>query len=335
MDDASLVHWLERRLPHWQRLRGLLSTQHDRDRHTIAGVMEVVGEFRALGRDLALARSLIPSARLSRDLEDLFYRAHETVYRRPVRGAATLWELIRHDVPRSVARMRGCIQVTACLFVASALVGWLLIRLSPELITLFASTTMVERVQQGQLWTDDLLNVTPSSVLSFSIMANNITVTFTAFALGALYGLGTLYIMTVNGLMLGAVFAYTARYELDGELFRFIVAHGVVELSVICLAGAAGLRLGQALVEPGRRSRVHAFREAALEAARLLPVVALLLVGAGLIEGYVSPDQHYSLGARVIVGAGYGAFMWLLLSGRLWRLRRGRSVVSPAPVVGH
>ncbi len=281
--------------------------------------MELVAEFRALGRDLALARALMPGTRLTRQLENLFYHAHETVYRRPVRTTARLREVLRHDLPRSVAAMRGCIQATASLFLASALAGWLMIELSPELISLFASAAMIDGVQRGELWTEGLLNVVPSSILSFAIMTNNITVTFTAFALGAFYGLGTIYIMVLNGVMLGAVFAYTARYDLHGELFRFVVAHGVVELSVICIAGAAGLQMGRALVDPGRRARLEAFRQAVAQAGHLLPAVVLLLIGAGLIEGYISPDPRYTLTTRVAVGVSYAVLMWLLLSGRLWR----------------
>jgi uncharacterized membrane protein SpoIIM required for sporulation len=106
-----------------------------------------------------------------------------------------------------------------------------------------------------------------------------------------------------------------------GRLFNFIIAHGVVELSVICLAGAAGIQLGNALVHPGLKTRMVAFRDAVKHAATLLPVVVVFLVGAGVIEGYVSPDDRYGLVPRVVIGVGYGILLWAVLSGHAWRTR--------------
>jgi uncharacterized membrane protein SpoIIM required for sporulation len=103
-----------------------------------------------------------------------------------------------------------------------------------------------------------------------------------------------------------------------GRLFNFVVAHGVVELSVICLAGAAGIQLGNALVHPGLKTRTAAFRDAVKQAGTLLPVVVVFLVGAGIIEGYISPDDRFPLGARVTVGVAYGVLLWSVLSGRIW-----------------
>ena len=121
------------------------------------------------------------------------------------------------------------------MFLLSGVTGWWLVSTYPELAGLFASEEMINQVQRGKLWTEGMINVVPSSFLSLSIMTNNIVVALFAFALGAFYGLGTLYIIGLNGLMLGGIFAFTAKYGLAEELFSFVVAHGVVELSIICL----------------------------------------------------------------------------------------------------
>ena len=94
---------------------------------------------------------------------------------------------------------------------------------------------MINGVERGRLWTDGLLNVAPSSLLSVGILSNNIAVSLLAFCVGVLFGLGTFYIIAMNGLMLGGIFAFTHQHGLADELFRFVIAHGVVELSVICL----------------------------------------------------------------------------------------------------
>ena len=317
-EQQTLVHWLRRRVPGWQRLSELLNQQQDRAGESYAEVVELIDRFRSLGRDLSLARDLMPASSLCRELENLFLKAHESVFRRPSQLKAQLVELFRDEVPRVFYDMRATIWITVTLFLGTGLLGWLLVGFNPELASLFASEKMIEEVQKGELWTDGLLNIVPSSVLSIQIMANNIMVSLFAFALGALYGLGTIYIIALNGLMLGGIFAFTAKYDLAGRLFTFVVAHGVVELSVICLAGAAGIQLGNALVHPGLKTRMDAFRDAVKRAATLLPVVVVFLVGAGFIEGYVSPDDSYPLGARAVIGLAYGFLLWTVLSGRIW-----------------
>jgi len=317
-EHQTLVHWLRRRVPGWQRLGELLDQQRDRAGESYAEVVELIERFRSLGRDLSLARDLMPGSSLCRELENLFLKAHESVFRRPSQLKAQLVELFRDEVPRVFHDLRTTVWITVTLFLGTGLLGWLLVSFNPELASLFASEKMIEEVQRGELWTDGILNIVPSSVLSVQIMANNIMVSLFAFALGALYGLGTIYIIALNGFMLGGIFAFTAKYDLAGRLFTFVVAHGVVELSVICLAGAAGIQLGNALVHPGLKTRMDAFRDAVKQAATLLPVVIVFLVGAGFIEGYVSPDDSYSLAVRTVIGVAYGILLWMVLSGRIW-----------------
>ena len=95
---------------------------------------------------------------------------------------------------------------------------------------------MIEEVENGRLWTDGLLNLVPPAVLSAQIFTNNILVAISACCIGALYGLGTFYMIGINGFMLGAAFAFTRQHGLDGRLFEFVVGHGIVELSVIVIA---------------------------------------------------------------------------------------------------
>jgi uncharacterized membrane protein SpoIIM required for sporulation len=317
-EHQTLGHWLRRRVSDWQRLGELLSQQRDRAGESYAEVVELIDRFRSLGRDLSLARALMPEGGLCRELENLFLKAHDAVFRRPSRPKAQLVELFRDDVPRVFHDLRATIWVTVTLFFGTGVLGWLLVSFNPELASLFASEKMIEKVQRGELWTDDILNIVPSSILSVQIMANNIIVSLFAFALGALYGLGTIYVIALNGFMLGGIFAFTAKYDMAGRLFNFVIAHGVVELSVICLAGAAGIQLGNALVHPGLKTRAAAFRDAVKHAGTLLPVVVVFLVGAGIIEGYISPDDSYPLLARVIIGVGYGILLWAVLNGRIW-----------------
>jgi uncharacterized membrane protein SpoIIM required for sporulation len=100
------------------------------------------------------------------------------------------------------------------------------------------------------------------------------------------------------------------------------VAHGCVEISVMCLSGAAGAAVGEALIRPGAATRAESFQRAALQSGKLILACVLLLIGSGLIEGYISPNSAFSLRARVVIGVGYWLFMLALLNGWLFGLRR-------------
>lgn len=314
-----LRRWLEGRAPQWRQLDRLLAQRRDLRGETLEPLRELVQGLRALAHDLSLARTAMPEGRLARQLEVLYLRAHELVYRPPQSVPHQLVELYTRQVPQVWRELRPAVWAVVGWLIATMAAGWLLVYGHAELATLFASEAMIEGVERGELWTDDLLNVLPSSVLSLAILTNNIIVSLSAFVLGAFYGLGTIYIIGVNGLMLGGVFAFTARHGMAGRLFEFVVAHGIVELSVICLAGAAGVALGEALARPGGRSRGDAFHAAVSQASRLLAVVVPFLVGAGYIEGYVSPNPVYGLPLRTAIGCLYGVLLWTVLSGGLWR----------------
>jgi len=200
----------------------------------------------------------------------------------------------------------------------SAAAGWWIIATYPMLISLVASEEMIEQVEQGHLWTEGIINITPSSILSVHILANNIVVSVFAFCAGIFLGLGTFYLIMLNGLMLGAIFAFVHQHGLAVALFTFIIAHGPVELSVICVAGAAGVALGESIVRPASGTRRDSFQACAHRIAPLLLLCAMLLVGCGLIEGFVSPDPLFPLGSRITIGLGYWVVMWALMSGRLF-----------------
>jgi hypothetical protein len=96
----------------------------------------------------------------------------------------------------------------------------------------------------------------------------------------------------------------------------------------MCLSGAAGAAVGEALIRPTHATRMESFRIAALASGKLLIACVVLLVGSGIIEGYVSPNPRFSLGARVVIGIAYWLFMIALLRGWLFAGSRTR-ILNP------
>jgi len=315
--ERALTASLLTRTPLWrdaeQRARRLSGGRTD----DAADATRMADDYRMLAHDLARARTLMPGTRTREYLEAAYARAHATLHHGAWHAGSALLVLARDEIPAVVAELMPYIVWSTVIFVLTVAAGYALVHRYPELIALFASPDLIASVEHGRLWTQGLLNIVPSSVLSVQILANNIVVSLFAYCAGFFFGLGTLYILGLNGLMLGAVFAFVGQHGLGGELLAFIVPHGCVELSVMCLSGAAGAAVGEALVRPGQASRSESFRVAALRSGKLLVACALLLVGAGFIEGFVSPDPRFPLWSRVAIGVVYWIIMLALLSGRL------------------
>jgi uncharacterized membrane protein SpoIIM required for sporulation len=320
MSDASHIrNWLVSRAGSWrsvvQRVAALRAQRH-------ASVDEALGAveaYRGLARDLATARRVAPNSRMTSGLESLYGELHGVVTRRPRGGIAALRVLLADQIPMAAYELRARIAGMGLLMALSALAGWWLVATFPTLISLFASDDMIEHVEQGHLWTEGIINVMPSSILSIGILANNIVVSILAFCAGIFLGLGTLYLIAMNGLMLGAAFAFVHQHGLARALFEFIIAHGPVELSVICIAGASGIALGESIIRPSVESRRDSFQACAHRVAPVLLLCALLLVGCGLIEGFVSPDPRFPMVSRVTIGVAYWLLMCIFMSGRLFR----------------
>lgn len=323
---GGLQHWLTGRLNAWQQLLPTLQRLELGRKHTAQEALDAIDNYRLLGRDLSIARRVLPSSRLTRALEHRYARLHAVIHRKSHHWPTRLLTLFRDDIPAIMHDIRGTVAWVSALFVLSALTGWLLINAYPELVSLLAGEDMINGVEQGKLWTrDGMLNAMPAALVSAGLFTNNIAVSLMAACLGVFFGLGTFYIVAMNGLMLGGLFAFTAQHGLGDDLFEFVIAHGVVELSVICVSSAVGVMLGEALIRPTHSTRLESFQYAAARAVRVLLLGALLLVGCGFIEGGISLHSNLPLSARIAIGAGYGLIMVAAYTGRLFGKRTARA----------
>jgi|HubBroStandDraft_1064217.scaffolds.fasta_scaffold182758_2 uncharacterized membrane protein SpoIIM required for sporulation len=316
--SARAPSWLAQRSAVWRRVGESLANWR-RGRLSRQDALKSLADYRGIARDVASARKALPGNPITVALETLYASLHAIVNREPRHTLASLRHLYAVEVPATVQELKPLIVGVWLLFALSTGAGWWMIHTWPTLVELVASPDMIRHVQHGELWTEGILNVTPSSLLSVRIFTNNIVVTIFACLAGIFYGLGTFYVIANNGLMLGAVFAYTRDYGLDGDLLKFIFAHGTVELSMVCLGGAAGVALGQSLIRPQLASRRESLQQATAKIARLFAAVIPLLVVCGLIEGFVSPDTAIGWPVRIVVGLANLALMLAVLSGRFFR----------------
>ena len=127
-----------------------------------------------------------------------------------------------------------------------------------------------------------------------------------------LFTLGTVYVLITNGMLIGAVGGLCHIYGLSLPLWSFISPHGYIELSVIFIAGGAGLMMGYSLINPKLATRKLALRDAAKDAVRLIGGCIPFLVIAGIIEGFISPSSLKPW-LKLAIGAGTGILLYVYL----------------------
>jgi uncharacterized membrane protein SpoIIM required for sporulation len=201
------------------------------------------------------------------------------------------------------------------MFIIPAVVGFGLANNAPEVIAPpMGLETQREILAQQETWTNIPVNERPYA--SAFIMSNNIRIAILAFGGGVLLGLFSFYIMSFNGLHIGSVLGLAHHYGQGDELMNFIIGHGIIELSVIFMSGGAGLYLGWSLLNPGIHSRKDSLASAARTSVPIIISSIILLVMAGLIEGFISPTS-LSFFEKASVGITSGIFMYgyLLLMG--------------------
>ncbi len=174
------------------------------------------------------------------------------------------------------------------IFWASAILGFLLTARNPVLEGFFMSPPRREAVAKKRLWTEPLTRTAPTA--STGIAVHNISVSFAVWALGLTFGIGTVWLLVLNGLMLGALSAACLRAGMLGLLMEFVVAHGSLELPAIWISAGAGLLMTQAMLFPGRYSRRVELRQNGRSSVQIMVGIVPLLLVAGAIEAFVSPS---------------------------------------------
>lgn len=311
MKDAA---FLAERTPDWEELDGLLRRAKGRpERLGPEGVLRVGELYRSAAADLAVARRALPHDPARRRLEDLVARGRQAVYADERRRARPLAFLAR-GFWRAVSERPGTLALATALFALPALLAGVWALSDPD-----AALTLVpgDFRQAVEPVGDTGMSRAETAVFSSQVLTNNIQVALMAFALGITAGLGTAVILAYNGVILGVIAGGAIEAGNGTAFLEFVFAHGVLELSLICVAGAAGLRLGWALVSPGRRTRAAALvtegRRAIAIAAGTVPWFVL----AGLIEGFVT-RSGFGLAGGLVVGVVAGGAFWALVALRGW-----------------
>jgi uncharacterized membrane protein SpoIIM required for sporulation len=321
---VNLERFLTERETAWRELEELVRRARRRpERLGPEGVLRLGTGYRAAAADLALARRRFPGDPVVARLEQLVGRARHLVYAAPSRRVSA-WQFFAHGYWRLVVERRRAVAVAAALLFAPALLAgaWALDDpgaagglVPPE----YAAVT--EPRPEGS---DVGTSPEEDAAVASAIFTNNIRVALLAFAGGIAAGLLTALVLVYNGVLIGAIAGLAASAGNGRVFYELVVAHGVLELSCIAVTAGAGLQLGMALVEPGRKTRVQALVAEARRAIALVLGTAPWFVVAGIVEGFVT-GSGAGIAAVTAVGFGLAAVYWTLV------VLLGRSRGEPEP----
>jgi uncharacterized membrane protein SpoIIM required for sporulation len=279
------------------------------------GALEFGRRYRALTADLAYARRRFQGDPVVARLERLVSEGAQAMYGRRQRSGSPLRFMIT-GYWRLIAARPGVLAAAALTTIGSVVLAALwgmhdpaaALGLVPGEFKAAAHAHLHKLPGGG----------TTLAFLAGSIFTNNIRVTFLVFAGGLLLGIGSLVVLAYNGLLLGALAGITLQAGNFDVFLRYVLPHGILEMSCFTVAAAAGIRLGWALIDPGWLTRGESLRRQARPAVAMILGTAPCLVVAGLTEGFVTPHA-LPLPAALAVGLALGGTYWTLLLMRGFR----------------
>lgn len=313
----------------WTRLDALVTRMEKRSIRSLSDedLLDLPGLYRTTVSALSLARDTSLDRALVAYLEQLCTRAYFQIYGVQTPAHRQIARFFAHAWPQAVRALWRETLVCVLLTAGAAVLAFLLIRSGPTWFysiipeglaegrdpsasAQFLRSTLYERHQ-------DFL-----TVFATFLFTHNAQIAIFAFALGFAFGVPTILLVIYNGLMLGALLEVFAAKGLGPNIVPWLMIHGTTELFAICIAGAAGLRIGMAIAFPGADSRVAAAVRAGRISATAMIGTVLMLAVAGLLEGIgrqtITDDRLRALiGASVLAG-------WLVYF-YAWRPRKAAS----------
>jgi len=301
----NIQRWIARRQPAWKELDSLLKQAEKRGLRSLnaSQIQTLSGLYRSVSADLARAKTNQVGELVVRDLQTLVSRGYAQIYQGSRRQE---WQAVRQfylwGFPAAVQEAAVYIALATALFAIAGLISWWLAWRDPAFLTLTVPDHLIETVRQGQLWMGSIVGIEPFA--SSQIMVNNIKVSLAAVSGGMTGDLLTIYAMLLNGMMIGSIATLVGQNNLAFPFWAFVFPHGSLELPAIFLAGGAGFLIARGILFPGQYRRGDALKIYAARAMRLVYGIVPLLVIAGIIEGFFSPNPAVPDLLKYIVGIG-------------------------------
>ncbi|MEZ5141733.1 MAG: stage II sporulation protein M [Acidimicrobiales bacterium] len=305
----DIDRYIARNQASWDRLDDLTGRARRRVGNLTPDELdELVSLYQRVSTQLSYVRTYYRDTALVARLTRSVAAANGVVYGKRARTWRALGGFFAATFPGAVYHYRRFVLVAALLFFVPALLLYVWLVNDPT--ALDASGSRAERSYYVDNLFEQYYSESPSPQFFTEVTTNNIRVTFLVFAAGIVVPIvGPAFLLLANGAPLGIIGSWMATEDSGWRFLGFILPHGMLELSAICIAGGGGLALGWSLVAPGDRRRGEALRE---EGRRLVVIflgLVVMLVAAGFIEGFIT-GRGLPVALRIAIGvAGWLAFV--------------------------
>ncbi len=309
MNEKSFVN---RRETDWQRL-AFLCDQADSNLRKVRedDLNEFVRLYRRLSTDLAVARTRTTNLQLVDFLNDLTARAYGILYQAPRKPLfASIVDAVA-VAAQTVRRNRWFLFASIGLFVTSIFFCFFVLKAYPDAKDLFIPKGTEQSFDMWKSGHFPGRSSSESAMMTGLYASHNPFVAILSGAIAAsTFGVLTAMMIYTNGAMLGALLWYVQPAGNMDFVLSSILPHGVPEMSGILISGAAGFRMGWALINPGRYSRAQSMRAAGKDAITLLATSVVMMFIAAPIEGFFSFNPHVPGWVKLIV-AGVSLAAWI------------------------
>lgn len=318
--DRQSRQFIERKTLRWNEFHAIAERAAGGgiDRFAAAELPDFAARYREIAADLARARTYGADPATLARLERLVAAGHNALYRDERHTGRQIWSLLARECPAAVVQTWRVVALACALFALPYTAGFMLMRERPALAADLVPEVMRRRAEAGaNRQAQGLKYITVDAearpLMATYIINNNVRIAFICFAGGIFLGVGSLVLLAYNGLVIGVTAGHFANMGVLGYLLEFVVGHSVLELFAICVAAAAGFVLGRAIIAPGTLRRADALVLAGRVALRLVGAATVLLIIAGVIEGFVSASES-AMGLRVGVAVASLIFLVLYLA---------------------
>jgi len=281
-------------------------------------------DYRRLCQHLAVSKSRRYSSGLVSRLNGLVQRSYESLYSRSLSERGGLIGFFVYGFPASLRSNGPFLWVACAVFVLPLVLIMIGVLINDQLIYSVmdpANVRMMESMYDPGIEKFGRERQSDSDIMMFGhYIYNNIGIAFRCFAMGLFAGVGSLFVLAFNGLHIGAVMGHLTSVGFTETFYPFVVGHGSFELTAIVFSGAAGLKLGFALIAPGKFTRLHALKIAAKDAIKIMYGVFVMLLIAAFIEAFWSSSSNMPAAVKYSVGG----VLWVLVLYYCFFFARGR-----------
>lgn len=282
----------------WKQLEQLVTTLKSKKAITGSNISQFNRLYQKAAQNLSYSQTYFPNDEVTGYLNGLVSKSHNLLYKDQISSGKQIRYFFSTKFIGLFLEQWKFVLAAMVLFIIGAIGSFLSVMNDPLHIYSILPPEVAQGVSPEHLGKNGA--AVDSSLMSASIMTNNIKVAILAFAGGITFGLLTVYLLVTNGILLGALAALFWQHGKSYDFWAYIVPHGMIELTAIFIAGGAGLLMGYKLFVPGHYSRGYQLKEQAKRSVQLLLGTIPLFVIAGIIEGFITPST-ISLEAKYIV----------------------------------